>query len=186
MRHSNSGRKFSRTSAHRKAMFRNMAKSLIMLGRIRTTEMKAKDLRRVVEPLITLAKRNDLHSRRLAYKELNDHAIVKHLFDKIGPIFAEVPGGYTRVLKLAKNRRGDNAPMAIIEFSRSAAGEQKKPKPAGKASARTSTPEAGKPEQQTVKQEAGASAAQEAQNSAPADAKPEAQPEATADASKAE
>lgn len=121
MRHSNSGRKFSRTPAHRKAMFMNLAKALITHGRIRTTEMKAKDLRRVVEPLISLAKRDTLHARRLAYKELNDHRIVKHLFDKIGPIFAETPGGYTRVLKLAQRRKGDNAPMAIIEFSRTEA-----------------------------------------------------------------
>lgn len=118
MRHSNSGRKFSRTPAHRKALFMNLAKALITHGRIRTTEMKAKDLRGVVEPLITLAKRNDLHARRLAYKALNDHRIVKRLFDTIGPAFAETSGGYTRVLKLAKPRKGDNAPMAIIEFSR--------------------------------------------------------------------
>lgn len=118
MRHSNSGRKFSRTPAHRKAMFMNLAKSLIIHGRIRTTEMKAKDLRRVVEPLVTLAKRNNLHARRLAYQELNDHRIVKYLFDEIGPLFAEVHGGYTRVLKLAEPRKGDNAPMAIIELSR--------------------------------------------------------------------
>lgn len=120
MRHSNSGRKFSRTPSHRKAMLQNLAKALLLHGRIRTTEMKAKDLRRVVEPLITLAKRNDLHARRLAYRVLNDHALVKHLFDEVGPIFAEVPGGYTRVLKLATRRKGDNAPMAIIEFSRTA------------------------------------------------------------------
>lgn len=121
MRHSNSGRKFSRTPSHRKAMLQNLAKALLIHGKIRTTEMKAKDLRRVVEPLITLAKRNDLHARRLAYRVLNDHALVKHLFDEVGPIFAEVPGGYTRVLKLATRRKGDNAPMAIIEFSRTAA-----------------------------------------------------------------
>lgn len=121
MRHSNSGRKFSRTPAHRKAMFMNLAKALITRGRIRTTEMKAKELRRVVEPLITLAKRNDLHSRRLAFKKLNDHRLVQHLFDKIGPIFVETPGGYTRILKLADRRKGDNAPMAIIEFSRAEA-----------------------------------------------------------------
>ncbi|MBD5627000.1 MULTISPECIES: 50S ribosomal protein L17 [unclassified Desulfovibrio] len=120
MRHSNSGRKFSRTPSHRKAMLQNLAKALLIHGKIRTTEMKAKDLRRVVEPLITLAKRNDLHARRLAYRVLNDHALVKHLFDEVGPIFAEVPGGYTRVLKLATRRKGDNAPMAIIEFSRTA------------------------------------------------------------------
>ncbi len=98
-------------------MFMNLAKALIQHGRIITTEMKAKDLRGVVEPLISLAKRNDLHSRRLAYKELNDHRIVKYLFDEVGPLFAETPGGYTRVLKLADRRKGDNAPMAIIEFT---------------------------------------------------------------------
>lgn len=121
MKHSNSGRKFSRTPAHRKAMLLNLAKALIRHGRIRTTEMKAKDLRGVIEPMITLAKRNDLHSRRLVYKDLNDHALVKHLFDKIGPVFTNVPGGYTRVLKLAERRLGDNAPMAIIEFTRAEA-----------------------------------------------------------------
>lgn len=131
MRHSNSGRKFSRTPSHRKALFMNLAKALIMHGKICTTEMKAKDLRGVIEPLVTLAKRNDLHARRLAYQELNDHRIVKYLFDKIGPVFAEVPGGYTRVLKLAKRRKGDNAPMAIIEFSRKLEPEEtKKPEPA--------------------------------------------------------
>lgn len=118
MRHNNSGRKFSRTPAHRKAMLLNLAKALIQHGKIRTTEMKAKDLRGVVEPMITLAKRNDLHARRLVYKDLNNHAMVKYLFDKIGPAFADVPGGYTRVVKLAERRKGDNAPMAIIEFSK--------------------------------------------------------------------
>lgn len=118
MRHSNSGRKFSRTPAHRKAMLQNLAKSFIIHGRIKTTEPKAKDLRRVVEPLITLAKKNDLAARRKAFQELNDHALVKRLFDYIGPIFAEVPGGYTRVVKLSERRKGDNAPMAIIELSR--------------------------------------------------------------------
>ena len=102
MRHSNSGRKLSRTPAHRKALLNNLAK----------------ELRRVVEPLITLAKRNDLHARRQAYRVLNDHALVKRLFDEIGPVFAGVPGGYTRILKLAMPRKGDNAPMAIIELSR--------------------------------------------------------------------
>ena len=119
MRHSNSGRKFSRTPAHRKVLLQNLAKALLLHGRIRTTEMKAKDLRRVVEPLITLALRNDLHARRQAYRVLNDHALVKRLFDEIAPLFAGVPGGYTRVMKLAMPRRGDNAPMAVIELTRS-------------------------------------------------------------------
>ena len=118
MRHSNSGRKLSRTPAHRKALLQNLAKALLVHGKIRTTEIKAKELRRVVEPLITLAKRNDLHARRQAYRVLNDHALVKRLFDEIGPVFAGVPGGYTRILKLAMPRKGDNAPMAIIELSR--------------------------------------------------------------------
>lgn len=120
MRHSNTGRKLSRTPSHRKALLQNLAKALLTHGKIRTTELKAKELRRVVEPLVSLAKRNDLHSRRLAYRVLNDHALVKRLFDEIGPLFAGVPGGYTRVLKLAMPRKGDNAPMAIIELTRSA------------------------------------------------------------------
>ena len=116
MRHSNSGRKLSRTPAHRKALLNNLAKALLIHGKIRTTEIKAKELRRVVEPLITLAKRNDLHARRQAYRVLNDHALVKRLFDEIGPVFAGVPGGYTRVVKLGMPRKGDAAPLAIIEF----------------------------------------------------------------------
>jgi large subunit ribosomal protein L17 len=118
MRHSKSGRKFSRTPAHRKAMLHNLAKAFLLHGKIRTTEPKAKELRRIVEPLITLAKRNDLHARRQAYRVLNNHALVKRLFDEIGPVFVGVPGGYTRILKLSMPRKGDNAPMVYIEFSR--------------------------------------------------------------------
>ncbi len=118
MRHSNSGKKLSRTPSHRKALFRNLAKALLTHGKIRTTEIKAKEMRRVVEPLITLALRNDLHARRQAYRVLGNHQLVKRLFDEIGPAFVGVPGGYTRVLKLAAPRRGDNAPMAIIELTR--------------------------------------------------------------------
>ena len=118
MRHSNSGRKLSRTPSHRKALLHNLAKALLIHGRIRTTEMKAKELRGVVEPLITLAKRNDLHARRQAYRVLCDHALVKRLFDEVGPKFAGVPGGYTRIMKLAMPRKGDNAPLAILELTR--------------------------------------------------------------------
>ncbi|MCR5814858.1 MAG: 50S ribosomal protein L17 [Desulfovibrio sp.] len=118
MRHSNSGRKFSRTPSHRKVLLANLTKALLLNGKIRTTVLKAKDMRSVVEPMITLAKRNDLHARRLAYKVLNDHSLVKHLFDVVGPLFAGVPGGYTRISKLAMPRRGDCAPMAIIELTR--------------------------------------------------------------------
>lgn len=120
MRHSNSGKKLGRTPSHRKALFRNMACAMITYGKIRTTEVKAKELRRVVEPLITLALRNDLHSRRLAYQELGDHQLVKRLFDEVAPVFAGVPGGYTRITKLAMPRKGDCAPMAILEFTRQA------------------------------------------------------------------
>ncbi len=118
MRHRKSGRKFNRTPAHRKAMFRNMASALIQHGRIQTTEAKAKELRGVVEKLVTKAKRNDLHSRRLVYKVLCDHALVKHLFDEVAPLYKDVPGGYTRVLKLGAPRPGDCAPLALIEFTK--------------------------------------------------------------------
>lgn len=118
MRHSNSGKKLGRTPSHRKALFRNLAKALLTHGKIRTTEIKAKELRRVVEPLITLALRNDLHARRQAYSVLGDHQLVKRLFDEIGPAFIGIPGGYTRVIKLGLPRRGDCAPMAIIELTR--------------------------------------------------------------------
>ena len=123
MRHSNAGKKFSRTPSHRKALLHNLAKALLNHGRIRTTETKAKELRGVVEPLITLALRNDLHARRQAYRVLGSHALVKRLFDEIGPLFTGVPGGYTRVVKLARPRRGDNAPLALIELTRKPGGQ---------------------------------------------------------------
>jgi len=118
MRHSNSGRKFSRTPSHRKVLLQNLTKALLSHGRICTTVFKAKDVRRVVEPLITKALRNDLHSRRLAYQVLNNHRLVKFLFDVVAPLFSGVPGGYTRVIKLVEPRKGDNAPMAIIELTK--------------------------------------------------------------------
>ena len=120
MRHSNSGKKLNRTPAHRKALFRNMAKALLTYGKIRTTESKAMVLRGVVDPLITLALRNDLHARRKAYKVLGSHQLVKRLFDEIGPAFAGIAGGYTRVIKLGMPRPGDCAPLAIIELTRNA------------------------------------------------------------------
>ncbi len=121
MRHSNSGKKLSRNPSHRKALLRNMSKALLTHGRIRTTEVKAKELRGVVESLITLARRNDVAARRLAYRELGSHQLVQKLFDEIAPRFAGVPGGFTRVVKLAMPRRGDCAPMAIIELTKQAA-----------------------------------------------------------------
>ncbi|WP_027179210.1 50S ribosomal protein L17 [Maridesulfovibrio bastinii] len=117
MRHNKSGRKFNRTNSHRKAMLRNMVRSLLTYEHIRTTEPKAKELRKSAEKLITLALRNDLHSRRLAYKTLESHSLVKKLFDEIGPRF-NGGGGYTRIIKLSEPRKGDCAPMCIIELTK--------------------------------------------------------------------
>jgi large subunit ribosomal protein L17 len=115
MRHHNSGRKLNRTHSHRRALFRNMADALIKHEQIVTTLPKAKELRPVVDKLITLGKRGDLHARRLAASRMNDEAMVKKLFDVLGPRYAERNGGYTRVLK-AGFRYGDSAPMAVIEL----------------------------------------------------------------------
>ena|SRR5688572_12285830 len=115
MRHRRSGRKLNRTAEHRKALFANMAAALIKHEQITTTLPKAKDLRRVTERLITLAKRGDLHARRLAISRLRDEKIVAKLFDTIGPRYKTREGGYTRVLK-AGFRYGDSAPIAVIEL----------------------------------------------------------------------
>ena len=115
MRHGTSGRKFNRTSSHRKAMFANMAVALIKHEQIKTTLPKAKDLRRVVDRLITLGKRGDLHARRQALTVLRDTKIAAKLFDDLAPRYKDRPGGYTRVIK-AGFRYGDMAPMGIIEL----------------------------------------------------------------------
>ena len=115
MRHRNAGRKLGVTTQHRHAMFANMAAALIKHEQIKTTLPKAKELRPVVEKLVTLSRKNNLASRRLALSRIRDEAQVKKLFEVIGPRYASRPGGYTRVLK-AGFRHGDNAPMAIIEF----------------------------------------------------------------------
>src|ERR1700742_4405814 len=115
MRHRNQGRKLGKTSSHRTAMFANMAAALIKHEQIKTTLPKAKELRPVVEKLVTLSRKNNLAARRLAMSRLRDETQVKKLFDVIGPRYADRPGGYTRVLK-AGFRHGDNAAMAIIEF----------------------------------------------------------------------
>jgi large subunit ribosomal protein L17 len=115
MRHRKTGRRFSRDSAHRQAMFSNMASSLIKHEQIVTTLAKAKDLRRVMDKYITLAKRGDLNSRRMAAARLRDEAMVKKLFDVLGPRYKDRNGGYTRVLK-AGFRYGDSAPRAVIEL----------------------------------------------------------------------
>ena len=115
MRHGSTGRKFNRRSDQRRAMFQHLASALIKHEQIITTLPKAKDLRPVVEKLITLAKRGDLNSRRIAMSQMRDAAMVKKLFDVLGPRYKDRQGGYTRVLK-AGFRYGDNAPRAVIEF----------------------------------------------------------------------
>ena len=115
MRHLNSGRKLGRTSEHRTALFRNMATSLFRHERIETTDAKAKELRSFAEKLITLAKRGDLHARRQAYQDIRDQEVLAKLFADIGPRFKARNGGYTRIVK-SRIRRGDNAPISIIEL----------------------------------------------------------------------
>ncbi len=115
MRHGNSGRKLNRTASHRKAMFANMAASLIEHEQIVTTLPKAKELRPIVEKLVTLGKRGDLHARRQVISAIRNDQLAKRLFETIAPRYAERHGGYTRIMK-AGFRFGDNAPMAVIEF----------------------------------------------------------------------
>ena len=115
MRHRKSGRQLNRNSSHRKAMFSNMAGSLVKHEIIKTTLPKAKELRRVIEPLITLAKTDSVANRRLAFARTRDKEVVGKLFSEIGPRFADRPGGYTRIIKCGF-RAGDKAPMAYIEL----------------------------------------------------------------------
>src|ERR1700749_2743466 len=115
MRHRNSGRQLSRNASHRHAMLRNMATSLLQHETIRTTIPKAKELRRVVEPLITLAKKDDEANRRLAFSRLRDNEVVEKLFTDLGPRFKARPGGYTRILRMLP-RPGDSAEMALMQL----------------------------------------------------------------------
>ena len=115
MRHRKAGRKLNRTATHRSALLSSLASTLIKHEQIATTLPKAKELRRVTDRLITLAKRGDLHARRLAFARIRDEEMVAKLFDTLGPRYADRPGGYTRVLK-AGFRYGDSAPMALIEL----------------------------------------------------------------------
>jgi len=115
MRHHKTGKQLGRNSSHRQAMFRNMSVSLIQHEQIKTTIPKAKELRRVLEPLITLSKESSISNRRLAFSRLRDKAAVGKLFDDLGERFADRPGGYLRILKCA-NRPGDNAPMAYVQL----------------------------------------------------------------------
>ena len=115
MRHKKKGRKLGRKSGNRRALFMNLASQIITYKRIKTTDAKAKELRTYLEPLITLAKKNDLHSRRMVIRKLPNKAIVKTLYNEIAPIYADRKGGYTRIVKLGY-RDNDRAPVSIIEF----------------------------------------------------------------------
>ena len=115
MRHRKSGRKLNRNSSHRKAMFKNMAASLVEHELIKTTLPKAKELRRVAEPLITLAKNDSVANRRLAFSRVRNDAVVAKLFEELGPRYQDRPGGYIRILKCGY-RAGDAAPMAYVEL----------------------------------------------------------------------
>jgi|TARA_B100000949_G_scaffold221573_1_gene222409 large subunit ribosomal protein L17 len=115
MRHKKKGRKLGRKAGNRRALFMNLASQIITYKRIKTTDAKAKELRTFLEPLITLAKKNDLHSRRMVIRKLPNKAIVKTLYNEIVPIYADRKGGYTRIVKLGY-RDNDRAPVSIIEF----------------------------------------------------------------------
>jgi large subunit ribosomal protein L17 len=115
MRHLKKGRSLHRSSSHRKAMLQNLAVSLLLHERVRTTEAKAKEVRRLVDRIITWGKRGDLHARRLAVRQVRSRTIVKRVFDELAPRYMERPGGYTRILK-AGYRQGDNAPMVLMEL----------------------------------------------------------------------
>ena len=115
MRHNKSGRKLGRKTAHRKALMSNLASALITHKKIKTTDAKAKELRMFIEPLVTKAKKGDLHSRRMVLKKIRHKKIVRELFDNIGPSFSDRKGGYTRITKLGF-RDNDCAPISLIEF----------------------------------------------------------------------
>jgi len=160
MRHKLSGRQLSRNSPHRHAMLRNMATSLLRHETIRTTLPKAKELRRVVEPLITLGKKDTESNRRLAFSRLRDTAIVTKLFDDVGPRFKTRPGGYTRILHMMP-RPGDAAPMALMQLvdapvAAATVGDSDASKPAGKAKGKAKTKSKPAAEAPAAAAEAGA------------------------------
>ena len=162
MRHQKSGRKLNRTSSHREAMFKNMAASLIQHEQIRTTLPKAKELRRVAEPLITLAKVSSVANRRLAYARLRDRDAVGKLFDVLGVRYKNRPGGYLRILKFGF-RAGDTAPMALVQLvdrpETAAKGQPEAAVEAAPAKAKNTVKKADKTKKPTPKKAAKAKAA---------------------------
>jgi large subunit ribosomal protein L17 len=160
MRHLKAGTKLNMTASHRKAVFRNLANSLFEHERIKTTNPKAMELRRVVERLITLSKRNDTHAMRLAFAFLRNKETIKKLFTDIGARYKEINGGYTRVVKIGR-RKGDAAPMAIIELTQRKEKEKEKKADEKKAKAkkgqekkpREAKPKEAKPKEEQAKKE---------------------------------
>jgi large subunit ribosomal protein L17 len=146
MRHMNQGRKLNRTSAHRKALFKNLVLALLKHERIKTTDAKAKELRGFADRMVTLGKRGDLSARRLAFNFMQSRDAVKKLFDEIAPRFKERQGGYTRVVKFGF-RRGDAAPLSIIEFTDVSDRAEGK-KPPKKKAARRDRDSAAQPQRQ--------------------------------------
>ncbi len=121
MRHLKAGRKLNRTAAHRKALMRNLVKALLLREQVQTTDAKAKELRRWADRIVTLGKKNSVHARRLAFAYLGSRRLVQRLFDEVAPRFQSRSGGYTRVLKIGP-RRGDAAPISLVEFTERGAG----------------------------------------------------------------
>ncbi len=159
MRHQITGRQLSRNSSHRKALMRNMAIALLREETIRTTLPKAKELRRVVEPLITLGKSDSETGRRRAWSELRDYGLVDKLFDDIGPRFRSRPGGYTRILRM-EPRIGDNAPMALMQLVEGEAVTAPEPKPDKKAKKEKKVKKEAKPAAKKTTKKAAAAPAE--------------------------
>jgi large subunit ribosomal protein L17 len=182
MRHQKRVKTLNRTKSHRKALLMNLANSLFQHESIKTTNTKAMELKRVAERLITLAKRKDLHSLRLAFSFLRDKAIVRKLFTEIGDRYTAINGGYTRVLKIG-NRKGDNAPMAIIELTQKK--EEKKEKEE-KATAKKATKKVAKKEEKKTEKKPAKKAEKKAEKKTEEKAEKKAEKKPRKKAAKAE
>jgi len=180
MRHKHSGRKLGRRADHRKAMLKNLAEALILNGRIETTVTRAKETRRLVERLVTIARRGDLHARRLVAARLHTPAAVRKLVEEIAPNYRDRNGGYTRVIKTGF-RRGDAAPLAILEFVEPELPKKKKKKKKPAVPARAESAEPAAPEESTgAEGSAAGSGVHDAQDSDP-DSRPGAEGEQVGD-----
>lgn len=188
MRHRKNGVKLNRTTSHRQAMFRNMVTSLLKYNRITTTEAKAKELRRWADQIITLAKRGDLHARRLAMAIVREKAVVHRVFEEASDRFGSIKGGYTRLVKI-RHRAGDAAPLTLVELTHSVVGKPAKKKKTRKPSKGKPVPSQAKTEipSAAITQTASAAGAAESMpTDETAEVKPEKKPLASADAAENE